>query len=133
MGEKYLASLAALALLTGLCGCGRRLYPVEGQLVWQDGQPARELEGGMVYFESARHHTLSRSTVQADGRFELTTDRAEAEGPDGAPPGVHRVYVVAPAESLLDDRFRNPATSALEVKVPPDRPVVLRVERAPQR
>src|SRR5262245_12547263 len=132
MGAKYLAGLAALALLAGLSGCGRRLYPVEGRLVWQDGQPARELEGSMVYFESARHHTLSRSTVQADGRFELTTERAEAEGPDGAPPGVHRVYVVAPEQAPLDGRFRNPATSGLEVRVPPDRPVVLRVGRAPQ-
>jgi hypothetical protein len=75
MKRKYLAGLAALALLPGLCGCGRRLHSVEGQLVWQDGQPATELAGSMVYFESARHHTISRSTVQADGRCPCIASR----------------------------------------------------------
>jgi hypothetical protein len=133
MRRTYLAGLAAVALLAGLAGCGRRLHPVEGQLVWADGRPATELAGSMVYFESAEHHTVSRSSVGADGRFRLTTERPEAGGPDGVPPGVHRVYVVDGEPSLVDQTFRNPATSGLEVTVPPDGPVVLRVARARHR
>jgi hypothetical protein len=130
MKRVQLVRLAVLALLTGLSGCGPRLYPVEGQLVWQDGQPAKELEGSMVYFESTEHRTVSRSSVRADGRFQLTTNKPEARGPDGVLDGLHRVYVIDGSPSIIDERFRNPATSGLEVKVPPDGPVVLKLTRA---
>jgi hypothetical protein len=142
MTRVCLGQLAVLVLLAGLSGCGRRLYPVEGQLVWADGQPARELAGGMVYFESAEHRTISRAQVEADGRFQLTTDRP---GGDGVPPGPHRIYVVEPrrgggesgeppAPAQMDPRFGNPETSGLEMTVPPpSNPVVLKVERARRR
>jgi hypothetical protein len=130
MKRKHLAGLAALALITGLSGCGRKLHPVEGQLVWQDGQPAKELAGSMVYFESTEHHTVSRSAVNEEGQFLLTTDRPEARGPDGVPPGVHRVYVIDGIPPRVDPRFRKPDTSGLEVTVPPEGPVVLKLERA---
>ena len=93
MGNTYRGGLAAFALLAGLSGCSR-LHPVEGQLVWADGQPAKELEGSMVYFLSTEHRTVSRSLVRAEGRFELTTERPEARGADGVPPGRHRVYII---------------------------------------
>jgi hypothetical protein len=134
---------AMLVAGVGLCGCGNRLHPVEGQLVWPDGQPAKELAGSMVYFESAEHHTVSRSEVLADGTFRLTTERP---GGDGVPPGTHRVYVAekrsgGPADdfkpvspALMDERFGKPDTSGLEVTVPPpDGRVVLKVDRAPRR
>jgi hypothetical protein len=130
MKRNYLAGLAALALLSGLSGCGRRLHPVQGQLVWTDGQPAKELAGSMVYFESTEHRTISRSTVGPDGRFELTTERPEARGVDGVPPGKHRVYVIDPAPPIVDQRFRRPDTSGLEVTVPPTAPVVLHIARS---
>ena len=130
MKRQYLALLAAFAVLTGFCGCGKRLHPVGGQLVWADGQPAKDLAGAMVYFESTQHRTISRSVVQADGHFQLTTERPEARGPDGVPPGVHRVYVIDGSPPLVDQRFRDPSTSGLEVTVPPDGPVVLQIARA---
>ncbi len=39
-------------------------------------------------------------------------------------------YVVGGLPSLIDSRYRNPATSGLEVKVPPEGPVVLQIARA---
>jgi hypothetical protein len=131
MQRECLAALAALAALIGFGGCGQRLHPVAGQLVWADGQPARELAGAMVYFDSTQHGTISRSVVQADGRFQLTTNTPEASGPDGVPPGVHRVYVRDGSAPMVEQRFRNPTTSGLEVTVPPIGPVVLKIVRAP--
>jgi hypothetical protein len=130
MKRECLAALAVLAALMGFGGCGQRLHPVGGQLIWADGQPATELAGAMVYFDSSQHGTISRSMVQADGRFQLTTHRPEASGPDGVPPGVHRVYVRGGSAPMVEQRFRDPATSGLVVTVPPNGPVVLQIARA---
>jgi hypothetical protein len=118
------------AMAIGVAGCGKRLHRVEGQIVWEDGQPAKELQGAMVYFESMEHRTISRSVVQKDGRFRLTTERPEVRGPDGVPPGTHRAYIVDGVPPLVDIRFRRPETSGLEIKVPPEGPVQLKVARA---
>ena len=130
MKREYLAALAVFAVLTGFCGCGRELHPVGGTLVWEDGQPATELEGATIYFESTEHRSVSRGAVQEGAHFQLTTDRPEAYGPDGVPPGVHRVYVIDAESTLMEPRFRRPETSGLEVTVPLTGPVELRVERA---
>lgn len=129
MQRKFRVVLVALAVVACVGGCGKRLHPVGGHLVWEDGQPAKELAGAMIYFESTEHRTVSRSVVQADGHFQLTTERPESRGPDGVPPGTHRVYVVDGLPSLVDTRFRNPESSGLEVTVPPDGPVQLKISR----
>ncbi len=129
MKREYLLGFAALALLTVLAGCGRKLHPVHGQLVWEDGQPATELAGHMIYFECLEQRTISRSTVEEDGSFQLTTDKPEAQGTDGAPPGHHRVYLIDGVPPLMETRFGRPDTSGLEVTVPPDGAVVLKVAR----
>jgi hypothetical protein len=110
---------------------------VEGQLVWSDNQPATELAGSMVMFESEEHQTVSRSVVQSDATFRLTTENPD----DGVPPGRHRVYIVESragsvgegpvAPPKMDGRYARPESSGLEVTVPPEiTPVVFKVERA---
>ncbi len=131
MKRAWLAALTVCAVLTGFCGCGKELYPVSGTLVWEDGQPATELKGATIYFESTEHRSVSRGAVQESAQFQLTTDRPEAYGPDGVPPGVHRVYVIDAESTLMKPRFRRPETSGLEVTVPLTGPVELRIERAP--
>lgn len=131
MTRECLVALTTFAVLTGLGGCGKELHPVGGTLVWEDGQPATELEGATIYFESTEHHSVSRSVVQEGAHFQLTTDMPEAYGPDGVPPGVHHIYVVDDVPSLMKPRFRRPETSGLEVTVPLTGPIELRVERAP--
>ena len=130
MKRERLVAPIALAVLMGFCGCGRELHPVGGTLVWEDGQPATELEGATIYFESTQHRTVSRSAIQAGGKFQLTTDRPEANGPDGVPPGVHRVYIVDGVPSLLKPKFRRPDTSGLEVTVPLTGVAELKIEHA---
>jgi hypothetical protein len=129
MNRKHLAGLASLVLVVALTGCGRKLHPVQGQVLWEDGQPARELAGRMIYFESLEQRSISRSTIKEDGSFQLTTDKPEARGTDGAPPGHHRVYLVDGTPPLLEKRFCRPDTSGLEVTVPSDGPVILKVAR----
>lgn len=127
------ATVSLLILLAGMLGCGDELHPVEGQLVWEDGQPAKELDGSMLYFVSSEHHTTSRSIVQNGGRFELTTNEPESQGVDGVPPGVHQVYIIAndSANAPIDSRFRDPDTSGLEVTVPPsDGQLELKIARS---
>jgi hypothetical protein len=131
---------AALAVFAGLAGCGDTLYPVKGQLVWPDGKPALELAGSQVMFESAEHHSVSRSVVQDDATFRLTTERPG----DGVPPGLHHVYIVesrsaggegeAAPPARIDKRFGRPESSGLEVTVSSElSSVVLKVERPPGR
>lgn len=135
----YLGQVATLLVLASLSGCGARLYPVEGQLVWSDGKPATELAGSLVMFESEENQTVSRSVLQPDATFRLTTENPE----DGAPLGRHLVYIVEsrsgftgegqvpPPRTKMDRRFARPESSGLEVTVPPEiTPVVLKVERA---
>lgn len=67
MNRECLAALVLFAVLTGLCGCGKELRPVGGTLVWEDGQPATELEGATLYFESTlgafdRRHQTSHAS-----------------------------------------------------------------------
>lgn len=133
MKHSFTGILWAAALAAGLTGCGSGLHPVEGHLVWDNDEPAKELDGSMVYFLSSEHRTTSRSLVRDGGRFELTTNRPEARGADGVPPGQHRVYIIDQTPPLVDFRFRDPATSPLEVKVPPDGPVVLKLQRLPAK
>jgi hypothetical protein len=120
------ATIAALALLLTFAGCRGKLRPVHGQLVWEDGQPATELAGHMIYFECLEERTLSRSKIRSDGTFQLTTNKPENVGTDGAPIGRHRVYLIG---GPVDSRFCRPDTSGLEVTVPPARSVVLTVAR----
>lgn len=119
----------ALILLAG-AGCGGpRTYPVEGQVVWLDGTPAKELAGGMVQFdlitENENERVSPRGSIAEDGRYRLGTFKTN----DGAPAGKYRVLVMPviwtegmlrdrPAPPpILDARFQIFDTSRLEVVV----------------
>jgi hypothetical protein len=76
----------ALVLLAGCGPDGPRLYPVTGRVVYRDGRP---VPGGVVEFDPGGRLPVARGTLDADGRFVLTTD-----GRAGAVAGEHRVVVV---------------------------------------
>jgi hypothetical protein len=115
------AALAATLLLTlAVAGCGggggKRLYPVEGTVKYEDGSPAVELAGGTVSLESVEDLSNAAGEIQKDGTFHV---RTPLRG-DGAPAGTYRV-LVQPAEGRrgnpIDAKYGRYATSGIEITV----------------
>lgn len=133
-------SLASLCLLIALAvGCQRReIYPVEGKIVFTDGQAAGELQGGMIVFDAVEKTASARGVILADGRFRLSTNGND----DGAYLGKHRVQIGTPRSLpetgrprvfTLDRRFTRFDTSGLVVTVEPkNNDITLKVERTQQ-
>src|SRR5688572_5221008 len=89
--ERTAALLALVASLPLWAGCfGGGIYPVEGQVTWKNGAPAKELAGSLIFFEQAEKMTSSQGLIQSDGSFRLKT----LEDDDGAPDGEHVVYII---------------------------------------
>src|SRR5262245_15950666 len=91
-----LHTLSRIAVLTGflaMAGCGQSpTVPVEGQLVWPDGSPARELAGYTVEATIEGGKVTARGDIDPEGHFRLGTFKIG----DGAEPGILRVCVFPP-------------------------------------
>ena len=137
-------ALAAVFIVLSLAGCRDevRLYPVQGVVVWGDGQPARELAGGAVSLQvagEAERKTSAQGEIGPDGTFSL---RAPGLG-EGLPTGKYSAVVMPviktdplgpPPVPIMDQRFQRHRTSDLEVVVEPsDNQITLEVERAKGR
>jgi hypothetical protein len=120
-GRRWLATLAALALLLGSAGCGSGRYPVTGRVVFDDGTP---LDEGIVICEmkEGNRPVLARGSLGRDGTFRLGTQRPG----DGVRPGKYRVLVVprgltqaerSTRAPIIDPRFEHFETSGLTLEV----------------
>jgi hypothetical protein len=131
-----LTSPLGLALvIAAITGCNSRpnTYPIDGKVVWKSGDPAKELVGYVVSFESEHGLTSGSGAIQADGTFTIGTfDLA-----DGALAGKHRIAITppeppldaAPPPRLIAKRFGSFETSGLTTGVKSGRnSVVLEVE-----
>jgi hypothetical protein len=113
--------------LSALVGCGGSsgLAPVRGQVQNPDGSPAAKLDGFSVVFEGKTPDGKAYSaagTIDAEGRFELTT----AKPGDGAPVGTCKVLI---EPKMIDSerespypihaKYRTFDTSGLTVEVKP--------------
>jgi hypothetical protein len=112
------AALAGLLLAPAGCAGGKRLYPVEGVVQYDDGSPARDLAGGTVSLESVADKSNASGEVRADGTFRVQT----ALGEDGAPAGAYRVLVLPPPGAdprhpPIDPGYGRYETSGVEVTV----------------
>jgi hypothetical protein len=116
--------LALPLIVLSMAGCsGRKLFPVEGKVVFPDG---KVLNGGTVTFGPTDKDAVlgPRAEIKLDGTFQMGTFK---EG-DGAPPGHYRV-LIAPLEGVdpqerprpegFDSRFASFETSGLEYTVKP--------------
>jgi hypothetical protein len=121
-------------LLTAAPGCdGSKLYPVEGTIVYLDGEAVTGLAGASVEFDPVAGKEGARGEVQPDGTFRLGTHKPG----DGAAPGEYRVSIQPPLPALdrpaprvLDRRYENVTTSGLRVTIKPEtNRVRLEVER----
>src|SRR5207249_10721054 len=111
------------------CGCSRGgVYPVQGQVVWKNGSPAKELAGSLIFFEQPDKQMSARGQIASDGSFRLTTHKEN----DGAPAGDHVVLLVeigrkhlgGPDSTLLapgkiDSRYSSHSTTDLKATVKP--------------
>lgn len=96
--------LAVFALaLAGAAGCGSKMYPVQGKVVFKDGRP---LAGGQVIFEPQDNEAKFsvRGDIQADGTFRMGTHTDD----DGVPAGTYRAAVIPKPPPNPDERPRPP-------------------------
>ncbi|MFO0809356.1 MAG: hypothetical protein U0746_12085 [Gemmataceae bacterium] len=128
---------AAFGAAAGCSGSGP--YPVEGMVVWEDGTPAKELASAQIVFDLPERQTSARGSVQPDGTFQLTTNKAN----DGALPGKYKVMILEIgrktmpndptmlAPTVMDIRYSDPRTTDLEATIEPVKPnkITLRVKR----
>ncbi len=111
------AALVALLPLAG-CGGGKRLYPVEGVVQYEDGSPARDLAGGTVSLEAVADKSNFSGQIKPDGTFRLQ----DPTGRDGAVAGAYRVIVLPPEGAdrrnpPVDPRYGRYETSGIETTV----------------
>lgn len=86
-----LCSALALALASGPAGCsnGARPYPVSGQVVYDDGKPATDLNGWDVAYTSAEMRVSSSGMIDKDGKYTLNY----LKNGDGALAGTYKVTI----------------------------------------
>jgi hypothetical protein len=93
--------LVAAALVVAGCSGGNSPHPVQGT-VFLDGQPATELAGGTVMFNSSELGRSASGEIQADGTFRLGSLKKD----DGALPGKYQVTVSPPETPPAGERGR---------------------------
>lgn len=132
MRAMSIAGTAALVLF-GLTGCGgKRDYPVEGVVKYDDGSPATALAGGTVSLESVADRSNASGTIRPDGTFQVR----DPFGAGGVAAGTYRVVVLPPEGASrrnppIDPAFSRYETSGLEVMVKPEPNQVTIVVRRP--
>src|SRR5262249_17463558 len=102
-----------------MIGCGgERAYPVRGQLLYEDGQPVKELAGFTVTFTSETLHKSARGNIDEKGSFQLSQD--------GAFPGLYKVILTQPhpnpergesRKPVVDVAYEDPVKSTLSADV----------------
>lgn len=118
--------ILAVLMLVG-CNSGKlKTYPVQGQVVFEDGSPVKV---GTVETKAFGKSVQATGSIATDGSFTLTTYREN----DGAIAGEHEVVIVQfiPIEEIPNYRpstmgvvhrkHASYSTSGLTMKVVPDR------------
>ena len=135
----------AVAVCASLAGCGRTtsLVPVEGQVMFADGQP---VAAGTVAFLPRGGGPAARAAIDPEGRFLLRTGGhpgalvgaydvlvLQVNVVEGVESHVHRGTSTTPPYRRVHPRHAQAGRSGLTATVVPAEPnnVVLTVEQAP--
>jgi hypothetical protein len=132
------AAIACLVLLAAGCNSSG-VYPVEGQVNWKDGSPAKELAGSLIFFNLAEKETTASGIIKPDSSFTVGTNKPD----DGALVGEHVVTIIevgrqsvggaesgALAPAKVNTKYMTPNSSDLRATVKPGRnKITLTVER----
>jgi len=112
---RWPALVLAVLATAGCSSDPNRPYPVRGVVVFEDGQPAKELAGGSVTFipTSEQERGTSSGSIKEDGTFSLSCKK---EG-DGAIPGKHRVEI---APLGIEDQDANPKARRPQLRLDPN-------------
>jgi hypothetical protein len=113
-------NLLSLLVLGGCSDRGAQFWPVQGKVVYQDGQP---LPGGTIELESKDNSTLTAvGTIAADGTFRLE----EGALSGGYRVAIHAAEPIDPDElddktppPLLDAKYEDIYQSGLEITIEP--------------
>lgn len=122
---------AGLALVLAGCG-GKRLYPVEGVVKYDDGSSIDELDGGTVSLESVVDRSNAAGEIGPNGRFRIRGPMGE----DGAAAGAYRVLVLPPPSAdrnqpPIDPVLGRYETSGIEITVKEEKNTITVVVRRP--
>lgn len=138
---RHRASTIFLVLSALAGGCNSSgVYPVEGQVNWKDGSPAKDLVGSLIFFDMAEKQTRAQGQIDANGGFQVTTNKPN----DGALIGEHVVTIIevgrvpvggpdatALAPAKVHTKYMTPSTSDLRATIKPGtNKVELTIERA---
>ncbi|TWT29445.1 hypothetical protein Enr8_49610 [Blastopirellula retiformator] len=134
---RSLLLVGGISLVAVAAGCSNGTYPVHGTIVFSDGTPAKELAGGAVELDSLEQPISARGSIDAEGKFVISTYEAE----DGAVPGKHRVLIVSRQSTgdevvgkVIESKYQRFETSGLELEVTPGTNTpTFTVERAKSR
>ncbi len=122
------AVLSVAVLSTVGCSRGDRLetYPIDGKIVFSNGNPFAGGSQSFIVFQSKEHGVTATGVVELDGSFKVGTYDPE----DGAVAGRHRVSISPPvpegnperskAVSTFNSKYQSIAKSGIEVTVDPN-------------
>ena len=128
------AALAA-SLLFVVAGCaGKRIYPVDGIVQYEDGTPALELAGGTISLESVADLSNAAGEIQPDGTFRIQAPLGE----NGVPAGAYRVVILPPPgadrrKPPIDPSYGRYQTSGIEITVKEEPSKITVTVRRPAR
>jgi len=87
-----IVGIAGIVAAAAGCEGGKRLYPVDGVVQFEDGTTAKLLAGGTVSLEAVEDKSNAAGEIGPDGSFQVRNSLGRA----GAAAGAYRVAVFPP-------------------------------------
>lgn len=114
--------IIVIAVTSAASGCGTKLVPLHGKVVYPNGMP---MTGGgrMVLMPEDPTGTSAVGFIRTDGTFTAYT--LKPDPPDGVLPGAYRVGITGNQESPgapsphVDEKYADPTMTDLRIEAKP--------------